>query len=538
MLKLYAQKNNFFDKDSIFSNQEILQEEADVIAEFKEEPYFLALQKEKGTLHKTNAAFYTSRFSTFVNIDYANNKIYIVSYPSISNFQHDTILTNTTADFLHQNIKFIYPPNAKERKVVFRGLVNILPSNEWNSELYVKKNDDQNTLLRFYNGKAIVSVQPDVQYQYFSTEPFRTVGNNIGAFSTDQPTPNIHLFSANDTIVFGTAPIYAKIFYGNEGGQNPRIRFSTNFYGSLNEEREMDIFSSSWKAYDKQNNILVEERLFAGNGADVPLGNYKVELINTNYFIGGIKGKATMHNFFDLRSTDKNSPQITSLKILNMNGKLTEKFSKNEDGNIIFSCADFSAGDILLFKGLYQPVISNATHLYSRVYKSNEAWKEIPITEIVEDTMIGYLYKANLSNETQYDSTGIDIKIHMEDASGNATDWILEPAFYVNGIPKSLEGPLPFIPKQFALHQNYPNPFNPQTQISVDVPEKTKLTVKIYDVIGKEIQTLYNKEIEGGTYHFMWDGKNYQGNIVASGIYFYKMETPQFVQTKKMVLLK
>ena len=89
------------------------------------------------------------------------------------------------------------------------------------------------------------------------------------------------------------------------------------------------------------------------------------------------------------------------------------------------------------------------------------------------------------------------------------------------------------VPDKFSLHQNYPNPFNPVTKIRYDLPNSGKVSLKIYDNIGREVITLISEFKDAGYYTVEFDGSNF-----ASGIYYYKLETGNFVATKKMVLLK
>ncbi|MGE5859408.1 MAG: T9SS type A sorting domain-containing protein, partial [Ignavibacteria bacterium] len=89
------------------------------------------------------------------------------------------------------------------------------------------------------------------------------------------------------------------------------------------------------------------------------------------------------------------------------------------------------------------------------------------------------------------------------------------------------------VPSKFALEQNYPNPFNPATTIKYSIPVSEFVRVKIYDVLGKEIATLVNREQAAGSYKVEFDGSR-----LASGIYLFKLQTNNFVETKKMVLTK
>jgi len=88
-------------------------------------------------------------------------------------------------------------------------------------------------------------------------------------------------------------------------------------------------------------------------------------------------------------------------------------------------------------------------------------------------------------------------------------------------------------PQSFTLAQNYPNPFNPTTNINFSVPKSSNIKITIYDAIGSEIGVLINKQLSTGNYTVEWDGSSY-----SSGIYFYKMESNEFVQTRKMILIK
>jgi hypothetical protein len=94
------------------------------------------------------------------------------------------------------------------------------------------------------------------------------------------------------------------------------------------------------------------------------------------------------------------------------------------------------------------------------------------------------------------------------------------------------------IPQEYSLSQNYPNPFNPATRIEFSLPVQSRTTLKVYDVIGREVATLLNGERNAGRFTVEWNGRDQFNAPVASGIYFYRLETGSFVQTKKMMLLK
>ncbi len=89
------------------------------------------------------------------------------------------------------------------------------------------------------------------------------------------------------------------------------------------------------------------------------------------------------------------------------------------------------------------------------------------------------------------------------------------------------------VPTVFSLSQNYPNPFNPMTTIEFGIPKEVKVSLKIYDALGSEVETIVNEKLEPGYYKYQWNGIN-----VASGVYFYRITAGNFVSTKKLMLLK
>ena len=89
------------------------------------------------------------------------------------------------------------------------------------------------------------------------------------------------------------------------------------------------------------------------------------------------------------------------------------------------------------------------------------------------------------------------------------------------------------IPTNYTLSQNYPNPFNPSTRIRYSAPQSSNVLIKVFDILGNEIETLMSEEKAAGTYEITWYAEN-----LPSGIYFYKLQAGNFVETKKMVLLR
>ena len=100
-------------------------------------------------------------------------------------------------------------------------------------------------------------------------------------------------------------------------------------------------------------------------------------------------------------------------------------------------------------------------------------------------------------------------------------------------IPVSVEDNKNNIPLEFRLEQNYPNPFNPSTTIAYSIPKQSRVTIKVYDLLGREVVTLINEEKPAGNFSVKFDGSD-----LSSGVYFYKMQSDSFSESKKLLLLK
>ncbi len=111
----------------------------------------------------------------------------------------------------------------------------------------------------------------------------------------------------------------------------------------------------------------------------------------------------------------------------------------------------------------------------------------------------------------------------------NVGFWYLtvrELATSVEQIPSS-------VPKEFRLQQNYPNPFNPTTTIQFALPQRSNVTLKLYDILGRRVATLVDEELEPGVHKVNFDAED-----LASGVYFYRIQAETFVRTKKLMLLR
>jgi parallel beta-helix repeat protein len=111
----------------------------------------------------------------------------------------------------------------------------------------------------------------------------------------------------------------------------------------------------------------------------------------------------------------------------------------------------------------------------------------------------------------------------------------MEVSAVVTGLEQQSESVLP---KQFALNQNYPNPFNPETKIKYQLPKNSHVLLNIYNLLGQLVITLVDEKQAAGFKSVIWDGRNRLNNQVSTGLYIYVLKAGDFINSKRMVLLR
>ena len=139
----------------------------------------------------------------------------------------------------------------------------------------------------------------------------------------------------------------------------------------------------------------------------------------------------------------------------------------------------------------------------------------------------GYWY-LDASDHWTYDGNGNQIMWVERNGSGTAVDSTIYAYEETVGVDD-----FTVIPNQYNLSKPYPNPFNPLTVINFSIPKTKLVLINVYDIMGREIATIINKELVQGTHSFKWNANNQ-----SSGIYFIKMQSGEFVKTQKVILLK
>lgn len=118
------------------------------------------------------------------------------------------------------------------------------------------------------------------------------------------------------------------------------------------------------------------------------------------------------------------------------------------------------------------------------------------------------------------------------------TLYIDDVVYYLPSATTSVEIDQSEQPRAFTLQQNYPNPFNPETTIKYSLMKDNEITLRIFNLLGQEVRTLVNERLSTGEHIIRWNGRDNLGRKVDSGVYFYRLQAGDFVETKKLLLLK
>lgn len=122
-------------------------------------------------------------------------------------------------------------------------------------------------------------------------------------------------------------------------------------------------------------------------------------------------------------------------------------------------------------------------------------------------------------------------------------DFALSPIYlYVDDIlvetVSAIDDQQPGVIADYTLHQNFPNPFNPSTTISFDLAGRETVQLSIFNSLGQKIKTLANGDFSAGSHQLQWDGRDEAGQVAPAGVYYYRLQTGSFQDTKKMLLVK
>ncbi len=256
--------------------------------------------------------------------------------------------------------------------------------------------------------------------------------------------------------------------------------------------------------------------------SDTMIGNIKYQVLRI--FNEPFMGTYNHYYFFDTVSNILYSK--TGYSVGCMDGDLKQKVIGFywPKGYVFNTCSDTMAGvkwkSVVLDTGTYTTIFNTGIPL--RMVQRRDSIQNYGIRTLVYSQMFGFI-QFYQSYGNPYNSDWYKIKL---------MGCVIDSIRY-GSILLAVENINTLIPDKFVLIQNYPNPFNPITAIEFSLPKSTKVKLKLYNILGKEVSLLFEEKKSAGNYRY-----KFNGGALPSGVYFYRLETDYGGQTKKMILLK
>jgi len=477
---------------------------------------------------------------------YNEKKVYSVNHGSFTELTGDVIVQNDPGDFIVQDLQINLSENYDEQPnitffdlFIYEGTIYRISGFGtnfgisdfcWQGRIYINEDIDERGSFHTSFGANSFSIW---------AQPFRIWNDSVGGFPYKTPGHEVFLSPDNDTIVFNDGPVYPYFNHVNNFYGVSNICFTPFFYGQLNESRLEDNTTQVYYIYDGQSSLITTGILDDRIPLPVVPGDYSIEVRDTNYSICGVAGNAKLINNFDLTLTDPNPPVITSFQVRNSYGVPVERLETGEQAVIRFSLADFTPEEdenpYIEYHYNYQPVMTDSTVLYIKEFGTGQ-WQETVLSCLMEDTVIGYLYEADISDYTDLDSSALDVKIVLEDLSGNTSVWILEPAVAIGTFGNTEIPQEPDAGDPLVLH-NYPNPFSSSTVIKFTTGAPGSVRLTIHDCLGEQVRILVSGTMNEGEHSVFWDGKSSTGSELPAGLYLIKLKTADKAAVKKVMLV-
>jgi hypothetical protein len=224
----------------------------------------------------------------------------------------------------------------------------------------------------------------------------------------------------------------------------------------------------------------------------------------------------------------------TAKDSVNYTVKVYDNFINGQLANLLSSKSGYIESKGMHTVDLHNPVyFSQGNDFYLNLYLSKggqpfDRTSDVPVLLGSEGRVI--VKSKSYPGQSYYISGTSWHDFYYLDSTGN---FCIKGLFVNDTLSTGTQNSGTGIPENYSLSQNYPNPYNPSTTIEYSIPENDFVNIKVYDVLGKEIRTLVSGQKNAGTYKISFDASN-----LSSGMYYYKITTNNFTDTKKMILIR
>ncbi|MCF8242943.1 MAG: T9SS type A sorting domain-containing protein [Melioribacteraceae bacterium] len=454
-----------------------------------------------------------------------NGDLYLINNEFVDT-QDDQIIQNDPADLAHADFNYYFPDTLDHYRIqiaFFPFSHFILDDPPYEFPIQISIYQDTTSDINLYTSKFYHTIKLDKNIENFVSPKLRLTGSKVLGFNFATDIKNPIIVSENEDVLLATTPTYWFGEFRNiDDSLKIRGEWKTQNYHQLFLSQTNDVLRQFpiYIEVQKQESIIFTRNLYPNwGGYFLGLGfpidsltfpaqpdSYKVIVMNNHSELLGVEAFTKAVASFNTNLEDKNPPRFNSFQMLTDN-VITNKFYSDRYNIVRIKLTD-----------------SSKISMYSLFYNSEDdtTWQEIE--HIIND---GYYY----STLPELNSGFYSLKTYAEDEYGNSITMTMQPAFYYENVTSIHDGDNEIL--SFKLYENYPNPFNPTTNIVYQIPKEGRVVIKLYDILGREIQTLVNKHQSQGRYEFTFDGSK-----LSSGVYIYRITAGEFSASKKFVLMK
>lgn len=397
---------------------------------------------------RTNAVSDRYRFTVLATCHpVGSTSFYFAQFPVLRGIDADRSIENDPAQWLRQDIRFEKSHNSTREEVFILPLINVLtPAGLYADGLWqVVDPAVEAQPIRFFMHRQpeterdvwltgyILSKPDDTNLASIESAPFRVIDGRIvtSRFSI-APPPTRYVPPPGSLFAVGDGPIYPNLsgIFLNGDLLAPALRWA----GSLDEVRVQP--AAVVTVRDASGNEIAKQPDNGRYRLPAP-GIYTLEVSDSSTSVSGTASVSTLTQRFDTRLPDFEPPVLTEFRIVDTEGVQSSRVYKNTYAELLFAAADYARHERPV---RYQRIRSEKTAVWWRVHGTS-AWQPLAVTEVLEDADAtrpfdvqeydrGLVYRVPLSAATRF-SGAIDLRIAIEDASGNFTEWAVEPGLVV-----------------------------------------------------------------------------------------------------------
>ena len=434
-------------------------------------------------------------FSASVNNWNSGSSNYLVEFPEYDSIVNNITLTNNPDDLASTSLDYTFYAKRDFNRIgiadftkciaysgnyAIQGIIlyrNKPADENWGCTLHMdmQKSDKFGYCLQ----QRMKYILDGVDYPYIHSPIYDEHNDSIAGFWEFTPEQDAYFYKYDDTLFFGKGASFYWSVWSNFSGRISCVSDNMGIWGNYFYQ---NFSTDTYKIRDSTGNVIHE-----GSGLEIILNGlepeqYTIELTNSFCPFNSYIGSSSLIATIDKSKYDPNPPPVSKIQLLSTNNNMKYHFDFGEDVILKFSASDFIGYDENHVGIGFQPVVDSLTNVLIKQHYSTN-WLKVDCEKIISDSIIGYQYKSNLSDFLTEDSVMYDIKIYVEDFSGNSSEYTFSPAFiygdFIVGLPEYQDSNNFYEKITFT-----PNPAHNEILINNIAEKDAPITYKIFNTNG------------------------------------------------------